>query len=115
MKNFVQAADTITVTAPADVLSGAGMIVGLMFGVASSDALSGASVEMATEGVFTLPKATGVSIGEGVRVFWDNTAKNVTTTATSNNCIGWAVGVGGYASGDTTLKVRLGGPNALAA
>lgn len=115
MKNHVQKGDIVTVTAPADVASGAGVLVGLLFGVAVRSALSGAQVDIATEGVFTLPKATGAGINEGVRVFWDNSAKNVTTTTTSNNCIGWAIGPGNYASGDTTIKVKLGGPNATAA
>jgi predicted RecA/RadA family phage recombinase len=62
-----------------------------------------------------LAKATGVAISEGVRVFWDDTNKNVTTTAASNNCIGWAVGPGNYAAGATEILVRLGRPNATAA
>ncbi|MFN7594283.1 MAG: DUF2190 family protein, partial [bacterium] len=107
-------ADVVTVTAPAAVASGAGVLVGLLFGVAIHAAASGAPVAIMTEGVFRLPKASG-AINEGVRVFWDNTNGNVTTTTTSNNCIGWAVGPGNYASGATEILVRLGGPNATAA
>lgn len=114
MKNFVQAGDVVTVTAPANVVSGQGVLVGLLFGVAVRAAASGQPVDITTEGVVTLPKASG-AINEGVRVFWDNTAGNVTTTATSNNCIGYAVGPGNYASGDTTIKVKLASPNATAA
>jgi predicted RecA/RadA family phage recombinase len=114
MKNFIQHGDIISVTAPADVVSGAGVLVGQLFGVATKNALSGAQVEIKTEGVVALPKATG-AINEGVRVFWDNSAKNVTTTATSNNCIGWAVGPGNYQSGATIINVKLGAPNAVAA
>jgi predicted RecA/RadA family phage recombinase len=115
MKNYVQKGDIVPVTAPADVASGAGVLVGLLFGVATKAALSGAPVEILTEGLVTLPKATGAGINEGVRVFWDNSAKNVTTTTTGNTCIGWAIGPGNYASGDTSIKVKLGGPNATAA
>jgi predicted RecA/RadA family phage recombinase len=112
--NKVGDADVVTVTAPAAVASGAGVLVGLLFGVAIHAAASGAPVAIMTEGVFRLPKASG-AINEGVRVFWDNTNGNVTTTTTSNNCIGWAVGPGNYASGATEILVRLGGPNATAA
>jgi len=112
--NKVGDADVVTVTAPAAVASGAGVLVGLMFGVAVHAAASGANVAIMTEGVFRLPKATGAGINEGVRVFWDDTNKNVTTTSTSNNCIGWAVGPGNYASGATEILVRLGRPNATA-
>jgi predicted RecA/RadA family phage recombinase len=113
--NKVSDSDVITVTAPAAVASGAGVLVGLMFGVAVHAAASGANVAIMTEGVFRLAKATGVAISEGVRVFWDDTNKNVTTTAASNNCIGWAVGPGNYAAGATEILVRLGRPNATAA
>jgi predicted RecA/RadA family phage recombinase len=113
--NKVGETDVITVAAPASVVSGQGVLVGLLFGVAIHAAASGANLAMMTEGVFRLPKATGVAINEGVRVFWDNAAGNVTTTATSNNCIGWAIGPGNYASGATEILVRLGRPNATAA
>jgi predicted RecA/RadA family phage recombinase len=113
--NKVGDTDVVTVAAPANVVSGQGVLVGLLFGVAIHAAASGANLAMMTEGVFRLPKATGVAINEGVRVFWDNTNGNVTTTAASNNCIGWAIGPGNYASGATEILVRLGRPNATAA
>lgn len=115
MKNYEQPGAVITVTAPANVVSGQGVLVGDLFGAAQTAALSGAAVEIVTEGVITLPKASGVAINEGVRVFWDGAAGNVTTTATGNRCIGWAVGMGGYLAAATTIKVKLGGPNAVAA
>jgi predicted RecA/RadA family phage recombinase len=115
MRNFVKEGDVVTMTAPRAVVAGDGMLVGLLFGVATGAAASGAVVEAVVEGVVTLPKVTGTAINEGVRVFWDNSAFNVTTTATSNNCIGWAVGPGNYASGATSINVKLGGPNATAA
>jgi predicted RecA/RadA family phage recombinase len=115
MKTFVQDGNIVTVTAPATVASGQGVLVGLLFGVAVRAAASGQPVEVVRSGVVTLPKVTGTAINEGVRVFWDNSAGNVTTTTTSNNCIGWAVGPGNYASGATTINVLLGGPNATAA
>jgi predicted RecA/RadA family phage recombinase len=113
--NKVGETDVVTVAAPANVVSGQGVLVGLLFGVAIHAAASGANLAMMTEGVFRLPKATGVAINEGVRVFWDNAAGNVTTTSASNNCIGWAIGPGNYASGATEILVRLGRPNATAA
>lgn len=115
MRNYEQPGQVITVTAPADVASGQGVLVGDLFGVAQAAALSGQPVEIVTEGVFTLPKVSGTAINEGVRVFWDSTAGNVTTTTTSNRVIGWAVGPGNYAAGATSIKVKLGRPNAVAA
>lgn len=91
MKTFVQSGDKITMLAPADVLSGAGVLVGALFGVAHGDALSGAAVVLQTTGVVTLNKAAG-TINPGVRLFWDDSAKRVTTTVTSAFPVGYHVG-----------------------
>jgi predicted RecA/RadA family phage recombinase len=106
MKNYVQPGDVVTLAAPANVLSGAGVLVGTLFGVCAYDAASGAEVEVALTGVYTLPKATGV-IAQGAKVYWDNVAKNVTTTAGGNTFIGAAVVAAG--SGDATARIRLNG------
>jgi len=107
MKNFVQQGDAITVPAPAAVLSGAGVLVGALFGVANGDAESGAAVVLSTTGVFELPKTTADALSVGEAVYWDNAAKKVTETATDNTKIGVAVAAAG--TGATTAKVRLNG------
>lgn len=107
MKNFVQCGDTITAIAPTGgVNSGDGMLFGTLFGVAAYTAAAGAEVELAVEGVFNLTKASG-AITAGALVYWDDTAKDVTTTATSNTLIGAAILAA--ASGDATARVRLNG------
>ena len=115
MRNFVQKGETITVIAPATVVSGQGVLVGALFGVAITGAASGAPVEIQVSGVINLPKAAG-SIGAGARVFWDNATGRVTTTNTGNQCIGIHVGLTANAAADgTPIPVLLGGPNAVAA
>jgi len=115
MKNYSQAGDAIDIIAPAALTAGQGLLLGDIFGVVASDAASSAAAVLHTEGVFTLRKATG-TINAGVRVFWDDTAKRVTTTTTSNRCIGWHVGTAANAGADNTeILVKLGQPNALAA
>lgn len=114
MRNMVREGDTVSVTAPANVASGAGVLVGLLFGVATGSALSGTPVEIVIEGVVELPKVAATAINEGVRVFWDNTAGNVTTVTTANNCIGLAVGPGNYAAAATLISVKLSKPNPVA-
>jgi predicted RecA/RadA family phage recombinase len=49
MKNFVQEGNTITVAAPADVMSGQLVVVGSIVGVAAFSASSGAAVEVTVE------------------------------------------------------------------
>ena len=41
MKNYFQPGHTITLTAPAAVTSGGGLLVGAIFGIAAHDAASG--------------------------------------------------------------------------
>lgn len=106
MKNFVQNGNTVTVAAPAAIVSGAGVLVGALFGVAATDATSGADVEIATKGVFDLPKASG-ALTQGAKLYWDNTAKNVTATASGNSLIGVVIKAAGVS--DATARVRLNG------
>lgn len=90
MKNYVQDGGTINVAAPYAVASGGGALVGVLFGVAQSAAASGAEVPLVVTGVFTLPKAASQAWTVGARVYWDNTNKVCTTTASGNTLIGIA-------------------------
>lgn len=90
MKNFKQDGDTVTVTAPANVTSGGGVLVGSLFGIAVNTALSGADVEIKRTGVFEHAKNSAEAWTVGTKVYWDNTAKVFTTTATSNTLVGVA-------------------------
>lgn len=108
MKNFVQPGDVLPLTAPyALATAGLGFLVGSIFAVALSAAENGAAVEGAVSGVFDLAKATGTAWTVGVRIYWDDTAKNCTTNAAAgaNKLIG--VAVAAAASGDTVGRVKL--------
>jgi len=107
MKNFIQCGDTVTLVAPYDVLSGAGALVGTLFGIASADYLSGAEGEFVAEGVFTLPAVTANTAAQGAVAYWDNSAKKITTTATSNTLVGCFMVA--KTNGQTTATVRLNG------
>jgi predicted RecA/RadA family phage recombinase len=104
--NFVQPGETLTLAAPADVLSGAGVLIGSIFGIAQGDALSGALVDITTEGVWTMPKVSALAIAVGDVLYWDNTAKLVNKTASGNTRIGLAVSAA--ANPSATVRVRLG-------
>ena len=106
MTNFVQDGETITLTAPYDVLSGAGLLVGSIFGVAAFDALSGAPVEACVEGVFNLAKDASAAAA-GALIYWDDAVKKATTTVGTNKLIGTALLAA--ATGDATVRVRLNG------
>jgi predicted RecA/RadA family phage recombinase len=105
MKNMIQPGEILVLTAPYDRSSGQGALIGSIFGIAQVDVLSGSDAAFAVEGVFDISKASG-AVTQGVKLYWDNTAKNVTTTSTSNTLIG--VATAAAASGDSTARVRLG-------
>lgn len=107
MKNLVSDGKMLPITAGADVESGKGVLQGATFGVAAHKALSGETLILALEGVYELDKAGSQSWTLGAKIYWDNTAKNCTTTSTSNTLIGVAFAAAG--SSDTTGKVRLNG------
>lgn len=109
MNNFFKPAEVQTFTAPSGgVVSGTGYLIGALFVVATITAAVGTQFEGVVVGSVYLPKASGAWT-EGALLYWDNTAKNVTTVSTSNTRIGCAAAVGGQASGDTTGLVRLNG------
>lgn len=95
------------VVAPNDIIlfnAGANGSIGV-----SKDAYANAATgcEAQIAGVFRVPKATGIAMPAGTKVWWDNTAKNVTTTSTSNTPAGEIHA--DAASGDTTAVLLLNG------
>jgi predicted RecA/RadA family phage recombinase len=107
MKNYIQPGKTITLVAPYAVTSGQGARVGQLFGVANGTYASGADGEFDTEGVHELAKETGTAWTQGQKLYWDDTAKLITHTATSNLFVGHATVAA--ASGDAVGLVRLTG------
>jgi len=106
MKNFVHKGKTVELVAPYDVLSGGGLLVTNIFGIAATDALSGAAVNADRVGVFDLAKDTSV-FAAGDYVYWDDVAKKATSITTSNKKIGAAELAA--ATGDATVRVILFG------
>lgn len=114
MKNFIQNGHVITVLTPAGgIASGEGMIIGNIFGVAAYSAAVGDPVELATTGVYQLPKATAAVLTVGARVAWDNTAKNINVPGTGRFPVGIATEAAG--NGTTSVTVRLDGVGTAAA
>lgn len=107
MKNFVQPGEVISVTAPAAVNAGVGVLVGSLFGVAVNTALAAAAVEIATRGVFDMAKTTAEAWTEGVVLFWNDTTKALTTTASTHKRVGYASRA--QLAGDTVGRAYLPG------
>lgn len=106
-KNFVQPGDTITIPAPAAVLSGAPVVAGDIRGIAQGDAAAGAPVDVATSGVWELPKVGANAFPLGGKVYWNAGDQLATSTASGNTLLG--VAVEAAAAGTATVKIRLSG------
>lgn len=93
--------------------SGQGVLVGNLFGVVAKTAAEGESVEIATIGVYELPKLASAVIAAGDPVAWDNTAKEVNEPDTGRYPIGIAIEAAG--NGVAKVRVRLDGVATTAA
>lgn len=107
MINYIQPGEIETFTAPAALASGAGVLIGAIFGVATNAAASGALVEIKRRGVFSLPALSTDVITAGAKLYWDNANARLTTTASGNTLVGAAVSA--KASGVATVTVLLDG------
>ena len=80
--------------------------VGSMVGVALLTTAAGVTNQVRLAGVFRdQPKATGENWSAGDKLYWDDTAKKFTKTATNNTAAAYAWY--GAASADTTGYIKL--------
>ncbi|WP_394648899.1 DUF2190 family protein [uncultured Sphingomonas sp.] len=108
MRNFIKGGENVNVTLPYAVAPGGGVQVGAaLFGVAPQGGGQNAVAAIETVGVFALPKAAGLAIVAGDKLYWDNAAKVMTKTAAGNVYV--AVAVRDAAAGDATVQARLNG------
>lgn len=105
--NYIQAGENVTLAAPYDVTSGDGALVGALFGVAQTTALSGADVVLATCGVWQLTKVGSQAWAVGDLIYWDDANTRCTTGTIGPSPIGVATEAVGSGAGETLGKVRL--------
>src|SRR5512147_7526 len=106
-KTYIQPGHTLTIAAPTGgVLSDQGVLIGALFGIAQSDAVEGADVEILTEGVVEVAKTSALQIDVGDRLFFDATNTVVNTTATAQQQIG--VAIAAAANPSSTVKMKIG-------
>lgn len=106
MRNYTGVGNTLTLTAPYDVASGAGALVGATFGISKGTLKAGARGPFEVVGCYEQPK-DGNAAGEGVRAYWDNANKVVTATAAGNTLIG--VFTAARSAAAASANVRLNG------
>lgn len=89
MNNYIQKGDVLTLTAPYAVASGAGALVGSIFGVATVTLGSGEVGEFQITGVVQLAKNTSNAATAGFPAYWDNSAKEITPLANGTVPVGF--------------------------
>lgn len=110
MKTYIRDSDRIPLTAPTGgVVADRGYLIGAMFVVAAASAPAGATFTAQIEGVIDLPKAASITPAPGALLYWDDTNKVVTTTASGNTKIGVHAGPAASGASDATVPVRLNG------
>lgn len=113
MKNFNQEGEVIPFTAGAALTSGQVVALGNVLGVACAAYASGEAAELATEGVFTVPKVSGAVIAIGETLTWDASAAafddNAATPASGDITGPSAFAFESAGNGVTSLKVRFTG------
>lgn len=82
------------------------VVVGELVGVALADIAPKEEGSLAVEGVFRLPAKSGEAFAVGQQLYWDPSAKHLTTTAGSLKKIGYAFAA--KASEGTAAAVKLG-------
>jgi predicted RecA/RadA family phage recombinase len=109
-KNFIGPGRSLNLTAPYQRNSGEGALIGTIFAVSLGIVANAAKGDFAFEGVWDITKTAAQTFAEGALVYWDNTAKSVTSVNTGNTRIG--VAAAAAAGGDATARVRLNGMGA---
>lgn len=100
MRNYISSGETLTLPAPdGGAESGVPFKIGGLLAVPKANAPAGVRVACQMAGHMTLPKATGSAWDHGTPLFWNNSAKKVTTSDTGNIFVGYATAPA--ASGDT--------------
>jgi len=95
MRNYVQEGAALDLTAPSGgVVAGRAYKIGIIICIATADVDAGGTFVGYVEGVYDVlaeGAGSGQAWAEGDLIYWDNTAKQFTKTATSNTKAGVAV------------------------
>ena len=102
---FIHDGKSIDYTPEMDISAGSVIVQNNLIGITKLEIKAGRLGALAVVGVFDVVKGnTAIPIGS--KVYWDNTAKQVTLTATNNALLG--ITVQESTAEDTVVRVRLG-------
>ena len=105
-KNYVGEGDVLNFVAAAAVLAGAGVLIGKRVGVSLADVAAGATGVASVTGVYSLPKLSTDAVAQGDLLYWDNTNKRLTVTATANTLAGYAAAASAAGVASVDIKIN---------
>jgi predicted RecA/RadA family phage recombinase len=114
MRNYIKSGKIITATASRTLLSGAGMLIGSLFSVATTDVTSGSTGEFQTEGVFSLDKTSAEAWTAGDPIYWNNTTFKADNSSVAGELIGIAESAAANPSSTGRVRLNTGYSPALA-
>ncbi len=110
MQNYLSEGKDVTLAAPTGgVVSGTVYQIGQLLLVAATTVAQTLPFVGRTVGVFSVPKVGSQAWTVGAVVYWDDTNKYFTVTATGSMLAGVALVAVGSGAGETTGVVRLNG------
>jgi predicted RecA/RadA family phage recombinase len=109
---YLQSGVVVERSAPAGgITAGQGLQYGAAgFGIALNTAAAGLPVQLRTEGIFTVAKATNLAITLGDRLYWDPAAKVVNKTPTNNLCVGIAESTASASAATVAMRITPSTP-----
>jgi len=103
----IQNGAVVDYTATGTIANGDVIPLADRIGIANNDAVAGDVISLELEGVFEIAAATADAISFGVKVYFDATNRNVTTTSTDNTLAGLTVSEKAAAT-DGSVYVKIG-------
>lgn len=104
-KNYIQPGEVLDHVATAALTSGVPFLLGKRLAVPLKSAAIGETVAVQVKGVFNLTKVTADVVAQGAVLYWDDTAKKLTTTVGTNTLAGYAAAAA--SASDTTVNIAL--------
>lgn len=104
-KNYVSEGDVLNVVAGAAIAAGDVVLLGKRIGVALAAIAVGETGAASVSGIWTINKLGTDVVAQGDLLYWDNTAKRLTTTVGTNTLAGYAAKAAG--NGALTVDIKL--------
>ena len=103
---FYQDGERIDIVQSNDIESGDVVLIGELIGVQTNQIKKDENGSVAVSGVFKVVKKSADTFTAGQKVYWDNTLKQATSTASGNTLMGITVAQAGSSDSNVLVKIN---------